>query len=252
MRDAIERAMASAGLTTTIGDVSAFAAEHMADRAEKRRYAVDAALAAAAERKRLDEVFEPALVRARMRGSTSPPAPASHPSMGAGTLPESPEALVQPIELVARLTPRISDPAPQPSSYATLGSAAFEASQHTSASTQRSSKGGVLALAVALVAAVALAAGVRFNLIHPDLSGHSSSEPLPPAMPVSKPPLPAPSPPPVVAPAPAPATSKPGDPSYSMLPTVAATALPKAGATPTTPDPAQRPRPTPTRWQPQR
>lgn len=250
MRDAIERAMASASLTTTSADVAAFASQHLADRAEKRRYAIDAALAAAAERKRLDEVFDPALVKdgRPRRRSTMPPPPSSHPSVpgrDSGTFAETPEALVQPIELVARLTPRISDPAPQPSSYATLGSAAIEATRTSSLPQQRSHK-GLLAVMVVLVAALGVAAGVRLNLLHPQLPSYTSnagpptmSRPAPPTVQTTAPNA-APTPPPAAA------STTPGA-SFSLLPTVAATALPRASAapSPTAQAPAPPPRPAP-------
>src|SRR6185437_647917 len=54
LRDSIDRAMVSAQCVTTTADVAAFAADHLADRIEKRRAAVDSALAAAAERERLN------------------------------------------------------------------------------------------------------------------------------------------------------------------------------------------------------
>jgi serine/threonine protein kinase len=254
MRDAIERAMASAGITTTSADVAAFAGEHLADRAEKRRFAVDSALAAAAERKRVEDVFEPVLGREGRphRRSTMPPPPSSNPAMGqardSGTLAETPDALEPPIELVARLTPRLSDPAPQPSSYATLGSAAIDASR-TNGPPPRSNKGLVAAVAV-LVAAVALAAGVRLNLLHPELPGLTSSGT---PTPVSRP---SPTPSPLPFPAPTPAASATAGSSYSLLPTVAATALPRASSapSPTAQDPAPRPRPAPPapKWGPPR
>jgi serine/threonine-protein kinase len=240
MRDAIERAMASANVMTSAADVAAFAGEHLADRAEKRRAAVDGALAAASERKRIEEIFDPVLGRDRLkRRSTMPPPPSSHPSLGQrdpGTLADTPEALLPPIELVARLTPRISDPAPQPSSYATLGSAAIDASR-TNAPPPRMHK-GLVATVVVLVACVALAAGVRLNLIHPEIPGRGAANE--PAAPVSKPAAASPM---LVAPGDLPvATPTTTGSGFSLLPTVALTALPKASAapTPSTPDPAQR------------
>ena len=50
LREAIEDAMIEAMVPTTLGDVAAFAAEHLAERAERRKQAIDIALAAAAER----------------------------------------------------------------------------------------------------------------------------------------------------------------------------------------------------------
>jgi len=77
MRDAIERAMASANIHATAAYVAAFATEHLADRNEKRRATVEAALAAAAERKRIEEMFEPALGRERYGSRSAMPPPPS-------------------------------------------------------------------------------------------------------------------------------------------------------------------------------
>jgi eukaryotic-like serine/threonine-protein kinase len=257
MRDSLERAMVAANVVTTAADVAAFAGEHLADRAEKRRASVDAALAAAAERKRVEELFDPVLGREPrpMRRSTIPPAPSSHPSFGRrdpSTLADTPEALIAPIELVARLTPRISDPAPQPSSYATLGSAAIEASR-TNAPPPRTHK-GLVAAVVVLGAAVVVAAGVRFNLIHPpDLAGRTGDQTAPATKPAAQP-AQAPQSPMLVAPSQLPvATATPTDSAFSLLPTVSLTALPKAGAPPAQPaNDAVRRSPVQPRWSPKK
>ncbi|MGH7434127.1 MAG: hypothetical protein ACRENE_00465, partial [Polyangiaceae bacterium] len=264
MRDAIERAMASANMHATAADVAAFATDHLADRNEKRRATVEAALAAAAERKRIEDLFEPALGRERYgRRSAMPPPPSSHPSLvshGAGTLAESPDAMLpQPLDLVSRLSPRHSDPVPQPSSYATLGLAAVDASQTFPPQAPRAHRGLVATVGV-LAIAVGLAAGVRFNLIHTDLpnrwtnaSSGPDPRPLPSATPV--PPV-APPPPMLVAPTELPvATPTPTGSAFSLLPTVSLTALPKAGTPPAPgqPDPAAQPRrpaQNPARWTP--
>ena len=54
MRDEIERGMVTAGVETRPSQVAAFGALHLGDRAEKRRIAIDEALAIATERKRLE------------------------------------------------------------------------------------------------------------------------------------------------------------------------------------------------------
>jgi hypothetical protein len=59
MQAEIERAMLDAGLVTTTSAVAAFAAGHLAPYAEKRKEAVQVALAAAAERKRTREIMRP-------------------------------------------------------------------------------------------------------------------------------------------------------------------------------------------------
>jgi serine/threonine-protein kinase len=267
MRDAIERAMASANLHATAADVAAFATEHLADRNEKRRATVEAALAAAAERKRIEELFEPALGRdpRGMRRSATPPPPSSHPSLVShrdGTLAESPEAMQgQPIELVSRLSPRYSDPVPQPSSYATLGLAAVDASQTFPPQGPRNRRGLVATVGV-LAVVVGLAAGVRFNLIHTDLQSRwanagsgPDTKPAPSATPL--PPTTLAPPPMLVAPTELPlaAPTTTGS-AFSLLPTVPLNALPKAGApAPGQPDPAAQPRrpaPVVQKWAPRR
>jgi serine/threonine-protein kinase len=266
MRDAIERAMASANVHSTAADVAAFATDHLADRNEKRRATVEAALAAAAERKRIEELFEPALGRdpRGMRRSATPPPPSSHPSLVShrdGTLAESPEAMQQPIELVSRL-PRHSDPVPQPSSYATLGLAAVDASQTFPPQAPRTHRGVVATVGV-LAIGVGLAAGVRLNLIHTDLPARwanagstPESKPAPSAVSIPST-LAAPSPM-LVAPTELPVASPtPTGSAFSLLPTISLTALPKAGAPPVPgqPDPAAQPRrpvPVAPRWAPRR
>jgi len=248
MRDAIEQGMVAARLTATTADVAAFAARYLADRAEKRRNAIDEALAVAAERKRIEDRLEPqgrATLALPMDSNASLP-PSSGASLNqsrdSGTLAETPEALVPPIELVAKLTPRLSD-GPQPSSYATLGLAAVDASTHVLPA-PRSRKGPLAVVGLLLVAAV-VAAAARLDMLRPGPApSHAST---PPAAAAAKPP------PPAVAPSasPSPAAAAPAGtgPSWALLPTVAATALPKATAqTPTGALPEPAPRPHPQRW----
>ncbi len=59
LQAALEEAMVSAKLTTTTADVAAFAELHVADRAAKRREAIELALAAAEERVRVQALFKP-------------------------------------------------------------------------------------------------------------------------------------------------------------------------------------------------
>jgi serine/threonine-protein kinase len=61
MRDAMEAAMVDAGVPTTTADVSAFVREQLADRTAKRRQVIDIALAAAAERERVEELLKPSV-----------------------------------------------------------------------------------------------------------------------------------------------------------------------------------------------
>jgi serine/threonine protein kinase len=250
MRDALERGMVAARLTTTSADVAAFAALHLADRGERRRAAIDNALALAAERKRVEEHLDSG-GRARLALATdsnaSLPPSSSSPYLqqprDSMTVPDTPEALIPPIELVAKLTPRLSD-APQPSSYATLGLAAVDSSVHASPAPR--SRKGPLAVVGLLVIAVVVAAAARLDVLRPDPAAPSH-----PSGPVA-----AARTPPVVGPAPS-ATSAAlptgTGASWSLLPTVAASALPKATPSPlapTTPDPAPRSRSQ--RWVPPR
>lgn len=59
MRHALERLMRETGTHTTESDVGAFVAEHLADRTATRRKAVDLALSASAERRRVSILLEP-------------------------------------------------------------------------------------------------------------------------------------------------------------------------------------------------
>jgi len=257
MRDALEHGMSAARLTTTPSDVAAFAALHVADRAEKRRNAIEDALAMAAERKRFEERLgsqgRGILSLAPDSNSSLPPSSASslHYPRDSMTVADSPEALVPPIELVAKLTARAGrhSDAPQPSSYATLGLAAVDSSSHTQPA-PRSRKGPVAVFGLLLVA-VAVAAAARLDVLRPEQAATSrpAIQPVQPPVPLgtAKPPPIVTSPPATVATTAPTATA----PSYSLLPTVNASALPKAtttAATPGAPDPGVRPRPQ--RWVP--
>jgi predicted Ser/Thr protein kinase len=115
LREAIERAMAAAQLMTTSADVAAFSGEHVAERAQRRRAAIEQALAASAERLRVDSL------RAVAARATDPnPAAAS---FGAASHDDAlgPRAMSPAL---------VSEPPAAGGSYATLGSAALNAS-HT-------------------------------------------------------------------------------------------------------------------------
>ena len=166
MREAIEDAMVEAMVPTTTGDVAAFAIEHVAERAEKRRQSIELALAAAAERQRIEELLRPPSDRSSTGFMTATPVSGSQPQMMPApstgslpadrTMPEAPTAKANPGDAIAKLTPRLSEPpAPGSLSYATLGSASLDASE---APPQRSRKG--LVAIVALLAAVAAGATV--------------------------------------------------------------------------------------------
>jgi serine/threonine-protein kinase len=59
MKDAIESAMSSSGLSCTKAQVAAFVAEHGASRTASRKEAIDLAISAAAERERVRDVLRP-------------------------------------------------------------------------------------------------------------------------------------------------------------------------------------------------
>ena len=72
LRAAIEKAMVEAWVETAPTDVAAFTAVYLAQRASKRHRAVELALAAAAERRRVEELLKPGA-----DGATSAPPPRS-------------------------------------------------------------------------------------------------------------------------------------------------------------------------------
>jgi serine/threonine protein kinase len=170
LRDAIERAMVAAQCTTTVTEVATFANEHLADRMEKRRHAIEAAVAAAVERERLNPLEERRSASVMPRTQTgSPPWPPPSSGMlpsplpqNAQTRPEGPTARPASLETLSRLTARVSESPPQVSSFATLGSAALD----TSIQSPKSRK-GIVAVAGALVLAAIVAGGVSFNAMHP-------------------------------------------------------------------------------------
>jgi eukaryotic-like serine/threonine-protein kinase len=59
LQRALEQTLVETGLTTSITDVAAFSAEHLAGRAKARREAVELALSAAAERARVEDLLQP-------------------------------------------------------------------------------------------------------------------------------------------------------------------------------------------------
>ncbi len=238
LRDAIERAMISSQNVATSADVAAFAAQHISDRVEKRRHTIEVALAAALERQQAEERLKPPPER---RSTSVLPGPnvgsPPWPPPSSGNLPspipliqrtvaEAPAAKPPTSEALARLTPRLSEPPAQVSSYATLGSAALE----TSGEAPRSRR-GIVALLGAMVVAAALAAGVAFNVMRPPPRAATAS----PSMLVM--------PTPTKAPAPIAASAPPSDSaSYPLLATIAASALPRAAPAPVAPPPVMQQR----------
>jgi serine/threonine protein kinase len=227
LREAIERAMVAAQCATSASEVATFAAAHLSDRIEKRRASIDAALAAAAAREQLRpaEDRRPSSV---MHGfqTGSPPWPPPSSGMLPSPLPasaktraEAPAAKPPSLEMLARLTPRLSEPPPNASSYATIGSAALDASVQTG----RSRK-GIFAVAGALLLAAGGAAAISFNELRPGQPAVS----VPPAAATTAMPakIATPSGSPSEA---APVADSASSPSWgSITPTIAASSLPRA------------------------
>ncbi len=222
LRDAIERAMVAAQCTTTVTEVAAFANEHLAERMEKRRHAIESALAAAAERERNnppEDRRSSSLMPRTQTGSPPWPPPSSGmlPSplpQNAQTRAEGPSAKPPSLETLSRLTARVSETPPQVSSYATLGSAALD----TSIQSPKSRK-GIVAAVGALVVSAAIAAGVSFNAAHPGPALPAVSGPLEGTGPTSKG---ATSPSAQMAP-----SSESANASKPVVPTVEASSLPR-------------------------
>jgi eukaryotic-like serine/threonine-protein kinase len=148
LRDAIERAMIVAQLTTTCADVSAFSAEHLAERAQRRRDAIERALAAAAERTRAEGASAITTWSGEMPALATSPNPLPSEAFDART----------------RSAARVSAPPPGARSYATLGSAALDASRPLAASA-KARKPALTLLAFAL--GLAVVAGASMTLLHP-------------------------------------------------------------------------------------
>jgi serine/threonine-protein kinase len=116
LHDAFERAMVKAGARTTMGDVAAFAAQHLAERAEARRHALDVALKATAVRPSLHAMLTPTLC------SSGPfvAAPPAHPSGAAMETPtrvERSSARDATVHDIPTLASRQSKPPPRNDSF---------------------------------------------------------------------------------------------------------------------------------------
>jgi eukaryotic-like serine/threonine-protein kinase len=249
MREAIEDAMVEAMVPTTVHDVAAFATEHLVERTEKRRQSIELALAAAAERRRVEELLRPAdrnsagfsSFPSSTPVSGSQPHIASPPSTGSLpfdlTKPEAPAAKA-PGDVVAKLTPRLSEPPAAGSlSNATLGSTSLDASEPAP---PKSRKGAVAI--IALIAAVAAGATVvSFTMFKP--------HPAPPAVAASAPVAPTASTPSTANPAPSalvatPTASSSGNQAPAAgIPVISATSLPTVTPTPPPPPPRWTPPP---------
>ncbi|MGO9709839.1 MAG: serine/threonine-protein kinase [Polyangiaceae bacterium] len=213
LREALERAMIDAHIATTQADVAAFTGKHLADRAEKRKQAIDLALAAAAERRRVAELLKPA-------GETSSSGLTPPPSEGGIRVapPPSSNANLSPQEATRAETPGpkrppiISELSPNSRSYETLGSAALDASEPLPFKS-RKPFAVVVMLGIVAAAVVLLFAYVRPKPV-PRATG---------AQPMEAPPQPAPGP----APAP-PQTATVVDSTAGVnIPVISASALPK-------------------------
>jgi serine/threonine protein kinase len=178
LREALELAMVDAKMQTTTADVAAFAAQHLTERAEKRRRAIDVALEAAAERRRVQELLKPTSDRT----SASMPAvgptgsgprsvePVSGPHPAEGTIPAVPDAL-------AKLTARPSDgvlalrpsepPMPGSTSYATIGATSMESQP------PRGGRKGLLAAVIAAVVVLGVGGVATFKVLRPNTQGHA-------------------------------------------------------------------------------
>jgi serine/threonine-protein kinase len=196
MRDAIEAAMLDARVATTMADVASFVVEHLGERTAKRRQTIDFALAAAAERERVEEFLKPAVERTDS-GMTSVPGrtTAAAPDALRGATSQNTPPGVSPVESSPRPGTRASNPA------RTVLVAGFV--------------GGAIALAG--VGGLALLRSPGGNAARSS-AGTST---------VAAAPLPAALPAPPAAVSPPPSSSAPPDPS---IPVFAADSLPKAGS----------------------
>jgi serine/threonine-protein kinase len=191
LREALEDAMVEAMVPTTPGDVAAFASAHMSDRAERRKQAIDIALAAAAERRRVEDLLRPTSDRSSITGQTPHSAPRpvlalqsadSIPGdVNAMTMPEAPMPKASPYDAVARLTARVSETPPNAQSYATLGSAALDASEPVLPPPR--SRKGVFAVVGLLVVAAVAATGVSFTMFRGRPAPATAMQPSPPPAP---------------------------------------------------------------------
>ena len=227
LREAIEDAMIEAMVPTTVGDVAAFAAEHLADRAERRRQAIEIALAAAAERRRVEDLLKPNSDRSSITGQTPHSAQRPVPLQSADsvpggrelTMPEAPMPKAMPFDAAAKLTARVSEPPPNAQSYATLGSAALDASEPVLP--QPKSRKGLVAVVALLAVAAVVATGVSFTVFRPAeppraaAAEAAETAPKPTAATTASAPA-------AATTSPAPSTTSPPGP-----PTFAASALPK-------------------------
>jgi serine/threonine-protein kinase len=231
LREAIERAMVDAKVTTTTADVAAFALQHLGERAERRRQSVELALTAAAERRRVEGLLQPA-VASEISASGITPAPAGLLEQGGIRTAPAPSshALLSAQEATRAEVPTqkrgsgISEITPN---SATLGSASLDASDPVPSQRSRKPLAAIVLLGVAGAAATILA--FAFARPRPPAVGSQTRSAA-----TAPPPVPAPPPPAIAQPAPPP-TGAP----VPVIPVISASSLPKAK------EPAPPPRWTP-------
>ena len=191
LQKAIEAAMAEAWVNTSNAEVGAFIAEHLGDRAESRRKAVDLALQAAAERIRMMEALKPPPSSdiSSMSGVTHPERKRGSPAMPAGLLPADDSGeigIAPPLDLHAS-APTMR-PLSETSTATTLGSSsssAIASSEVLDASPHRARRRtaiviGVVVAASALLAVVGVVAVGRTRNDHREAAtGQSISQPRP-------------------------------------------------------------------------
>jgi serine/threonine protein kinase len=117
MRDAMEAAMIDARVPTTTADVAAFVVEQAAERTAKRRQIIDIAIAAAAERERVEQVLKPNIEQTASGVSSS--GITSVPPASARTMPDMPVGLRRPEGLMSSaMAPGLPALSPEPPSAA--------------------------------------------------------------------------------------------------------------------------------------
>ena len=233
MQEELERAMAATGLVTTTSAVAAFAAAHLGPYTEKRKAAVQTALAAAAERQRTRALMQP-FVFPEVSTDVSrvaPPRPAA-PKVQVDDVSVDDVTVTRPLPAPAAL-PRLLPTTDPPARLPRTAEPSIDAGESI-----RVPVSG-LSMRASIIAACAAVTVVAFVLLMVLRGGSQpTSAPARPAEVAPRPPpaVVVPPPPlepvalPVQAPAPAPAIS-----------VVAATDLPRAPVA----EPVARPRPPP-------
>jgi eukaryotic-like serine/threonine-protein kinase len=173
LRAAIEDAMVQAKMPTTAADVAAFTTEHLGELAERRRRGIDRALAAAAERHRVEDLLRPTRERVPVTAPALPggphpilPLPSADAVNGRGAIvlgdvgrsPSRP-----PDDAEARTASLATRDA---RSYATFGSAALDASPPVP-ERPRSRKGMAAAVALVTMVMVTGASGLSRTMLRP-------------------------------------------------------------------------------------